>query len=679
MTSNNGTSHISEKEIGSVENKNNLISGEGEPSTSGEEQPLDVSDCDSLHMEAHKRQAASLLQKCENSHFFVRIAESNEPLWSKRSSLEKNSNSSDSQKASTIKTKETAFPSTGTVIDRGNFNATVSGGMARNSVKCFALPNGDIVVLLQANVSVSFLKDPCIEILQFEKCQERMLSPDNQVDAVCTNQDPYAELLNWMLPLENGRPPTRPQSPHHLTSNSGIGSTSQRSNFSASTGTQLFSFGNFRSYSMSSLPQTTSTPSAPVKAASSKPNFDVEDWDQISSHNFFWKKVGVEELLSFRGVSLERDRFSVCCGLEGVYTPGRRWRRKLEIIQPVEIRSFAANFNSEDLLCVQIKNVAPALAPDIVIFIDAINIIFEESTKNGAVSSLPISCVEAGNDHSLPNLAIRRDEEHSFILKPETSTLKSLKAQDDRSSRWSKIPYGNKTSKLSLDQYAIMVSCRCNYTSSRLFFKQPTSWRPRISRDIKISIASEMSGKPHGAYEKTYRLPVQILTLQASNLTSEDLTLTVLAPASFTSPPSVVSLNSPTTPKSPFIGFAEILARVNGERSIGANRKKRRFDSIVKENEEKSYDGKAQAVSSSDDVIPNSGISCTHLWMQSRVPLGCIPSKSVVTVKLELLPLTDGIITLDSLQIDVKEKGVAYFPECSMKINSTSSICKGLI
>lgn len=162
MTSNNGTSHISEKEIGSVENKNNLISGEGEPSTSGEEQPLDVSDCDSLHMEAHKRQAASLLQKCENSHFFVRIAESNEPLWSKRSSLEKNSNSSDSQKASTIKTKETAFPSTGTVIDRGNFNATVSGGMARNSVKCFALPNGDIVVC-----TTKLLKSKLLNLIAF--------------------------------------------------------------------------------------------------------------------------------------------------------------------------------------------------------------------------------------------------------------------------------------------------------------------------------------------------------------------------------------------------------------------------------------------------------------------------------------------------------------------------------
>ncbi|XP_058777250.1 uncharacterized protein LOC131651609 isoform X1 [Vicia villosa] len=679
MTSKNGRGQSSEKESGSIENRNNLVSGEEELSTSGEEQPADVFDGDSLHMEVHKRQTALLLQKFENSHFFVRISESNEPLWSKRSSVESFSNSSEthSLKAPTIKTKDNALPSIGTVIDKGNFDATVCGGTARNSVKCFALPNGDIVVLLQANVSVNFLKDPCIEILQFEKCQERTLSPDSQVNEVCTNQDPCEELLNWILPLENVRPPTRPESHHHLTSNSGISSTSHRSNFSAPTGSPLFAFGNFRSYSMSSLPQTTNTPNAPVKTASSKPNFDLEDWDQISSQNYFWKKTGVEELLSFRGVSLERDRFSVCCGLEGVYIPGRRWRRKLEIIQPVEIHSFAADFNSEDLLCVQIKNVAPAHDPDIMIFIDGINIIFEESTKNGAVSSLPISCVETGNDHSLPNLALRRGEEHSFILKPETSTLKSLKAQDDRNSRLSKL-YGNKASKLSLDQYAIMVSCRCNYTSSRLFFKQPTSWRPRNSRDIMISIASQMSGKPTGAYEKTHRLPVQILTLQASNLTSEDLNLTVLAPASFTSPPSVVSLNSPTTPKSPFIGFAEFLARTNGERSIGAKWKKS-FNAIMKKKVEQSYDVKAQTVSLSDDVIPSSGISCTHLWLQSRVPLGCIPSKSVVTVKLELLPLTAGIITLDSLQIDVKEKGVAYMPECSMKINSTSSICKELM
>jgi len=35
----------------------------------------------------------------------------------------------------------------------------------------------------------------------------------------------------------------------------------------------------------------------------------------------------------------------------------------------------------------------------------------------------------------------------------------------------------------------------------------------------------------------------------------------------------------------------------------------------------------------------------------------CVPSQSTATIKLELLPLTDGIITLDTLQINVKEKG----------------------
>lgn len=46
--------------------------------------------------------------------------------------------------------------------------------------------------------------------------------------------------------------------------------------------------------------------------------------------------------------------------------------------------------------------------------------------------------------------------------------------------------------------------------ASRLFFKQPTSWRPRSSRDIMISIASQMSGKSRGDYDKTYQLPVQV-------------------------------------------------------------------------------------------------------------------------------------------------------------------------
>ncbi|KAL2662065.1 hypothetical protein AAZV13_02G019700 [Glycine max] len=647
VTSDNGIGHSPKKENGNIENRNNSVSGEGEPGTSDEEQMEDVSDDESLlQKEVLKKQTALLLQKFENSHFFVRISESDDPLWSKRSSSEIFSNSSDAntEKASTIKSKGDTFSPISTIIDRGNFDSNVSGGVARNSVKCCALPNGDLVVVLQVNVGVNFLRDPCIEILQFEKRQERMSSPDSKVDAA--NQDSCAELLNWMLPLDNGRPSTYPPFPPHLTSTSGIGSSSQGSNFSGSSSSQLFSFGNFRSYSMSSLPQTMSTPSAPVKAVSSKPNFDLKDWDQISSQKYFWKKMGFEGLLSFRGVSLEQERFHVCCGLEGLYTPGRRWRRKLKIIQPLDIHSFAADVNSDDLLCVQIKNVAPIHAPDIVIFIDTITIVLEEFTKNGSLSSLPISCIEAGNDHSLPNLALRRGEEHSFILKPATSIWKGHKIQDDRSSQWSRMKHRNKTSKLRLnrrktalinDQYSILVSCRCNYTASRLFFKQPTSWRPRSSRDIMISVVSEMSGQSLAAYGKTCQLPIQILTLQASNLTSEDLTLTVLAPASFTSPLSVVSLNSPTTPMSPFLGFSELLVRVNGERGIGATQRQS-FTLGVKDNEKQSYDGKAQAVSTSDDVIPGSDLSCTHLWLQSRIPLGHVWATSDV-FHLNPLPL----------------------------------------
>ncbi|BAT74573.1 hypothetical protein LR48_Vigan01g102700 [Vigna angularis] len=704
VMSKSGMSHSHDKENGNIENRDDLVSREEQLNPTREEQK-DLEHVNTNHqgdayagesllrMEVHKRQTALLLQKFENSHFFARIAEADEPLWSKRGSSEKsNSIELNGQRISSFHIKETAkkASSISAVIDRANFDATISSGVARNSVKRCALPNGDIVVILQVNVGVDFLKDPCIEILQYEKYQENILSSENQDNSVHTHQDPCGALLKWILPLDNSLPPaSHPLSPQ-FSSSSGISSASQRSTISSSSGSQLFSFGgHFRSQSMSAIPQNITPPTAPLKAASSKPNFEIEDWDQFSSQKILKKKSGAEELLSFRGVSLERERFSVCCGLEGIYTPGRRWRRKFEIIQPVEIHSFAADCNSEDLLCVRIKNVAPAHVPEIVIFIDAITIVFEEATKSGPPSSLPIACIEAGNDHSLPNLALRRGEEHSFILKPATSMWKNVKTQEE-GSQFPKLQSPNSESKSSLsskspdrtkivstdNQYAIMVSCRCNYTTSRLFFKQATSWRPRTSRDIIISVASEISGESPGPYERNSQLPVQVLTLQASNLTSEDLTLTVLAPASFTSPPSVVSLSSPTSPNSPFIGFTEFLGRINVERHVGTTQGGS-FTSPLKEND-KQDDVRPQSVSMNDDVIPSSGLSCTHLWLHSRVPLGCIPSQSTATIKLELLPLTDGIITLDSLQIDVMEKGVTYIPERSLKINATSSISKGI-
>ncbi|KAJ6771306.1 hypothetical protein OIU74_017695 [Salix koriyanagi] len=656
VMSKNGIGQSPEKQNGNLKDGGGSISAQGEVSSDSQAIGLsgngaskqktdpqrDISASKSLlRMEDYKRQTEMLLQRFKNSHFFVRIAESGEPLWSRKSALDQEHSEMDSQNKPqrTKKTADNTF-SLSALIDRGKFDANVSGGAARNGVSCCSLSNGDIVVLLQVNVGVNFFRDPVIEILQFEKYQERNQFPDNQDNLNYSDYDPCGELLKVK---------------------------------SSSSGSQLFS--HFRSYSMSSLPQNSAPPSQPVKAQSSKPNFDLEDWDQYSSQKL-WKsqKPADEELLSIRGVSLERERFSVRCGLEGIYIPGRKWSRKLEIIQPVEIHSFAADCNTDDLLCVQIKNVSPAITPDIVVYIDTITIVFEEASKSGLPSSLPIACIEAGNYHSLPNLAIRRGEEHSFILKP-ASFVKDSKVHRERPSPSLSLHLVPNTvegrSALKADQYAIIVSCRSNYTESRLFFKQPTSWRPRNSRDLLISVASEMSGQSSGPNERPSQLPVQVLALRASNLTSEDLTLTVLAPASFTSPPSVGSLSSsPTTPMSSFVGLPESTGIITGEKygsAVQALTSVTTTSEIIEQS------------SPISDVISSTGLGCTHLWLQSRVPLGCVPAQSTATIKLELLPLTDGIISLDTLQIDVKEKGLTYIPEHSLKINATSSISTGII
>ncbi|CAN8258955.1 unnamed protein product [Cochlearia groenlandica] len=628
-----------------------------------------------LRMEDHKRRTEDLLSRFEKSHFFVRIAESGEPLWSKKSSLVSDTEIDEKRKTGKRRPCVSAF------VDRGDFDPNVVGGVARSRAKCCALPNGDIVVSLQVFI-VDCPKEPIIEILQFERHQDKDRLSDNDSDH--KHKDPYGNLLRWLIPLDNTISQQPRSLPPPISSSPGISNTAKKPALSSASGSKLFSMGHFRSYSMSSLPANTAPVTGPIKPQSSKPSFDLEDWDSYSSQSqTLRQKSGTEELLSFRGVPLERDRFSVRCGLEGICIPGRRWMRKLEIIQPIEINSFATDCNTDDLLCVQIKNVAPAHAPDIVIYVDAITIVFEEAGKSASPSSVPIACIEAGDEHSLPNLTLRKGEEHSFIVKPAFSVGSNLKpsaARKEPKSTSLSLPSVNferKGSGLSGDQYAVMVSCRCNYTESRLFFKQRTNWRPRILRDLMISVASEMSGEPCGPHGRASQLPVQILTLQASNLISEDLSLTVLAPASFTSPPSVVSLNStPTSPLSPFLGFSEFTERVQSEKRNTTMRKLNSLPAIPLETRTENTSGELN--NATTDVVPKSGLGCTHLWLQSRVPLGCVPSKSTATIKLELLPLTDGIISLDTLQIHVKEKGRRYIPEQSLKINATSSISSGI-
>eukprot|EP01018_Ginkgo_biloba_P037784 Gb_40358 [translate_table: standard] len=185
------------------------------------------------------------------------------------------------------------------------------------------------------------------------------------------------------------------------------------------------------------------------------------------------------------------------------------------------------------------------------------------------------------------------------------------------------------------------------------------------------------------------QLSAQVLTLQATNLTAKDLSLTVLAPASMASPPSVVSLNStPSTPcMNSFIGFSEGNARLGAldtEDRGTATLPRLHSTSLPSVRQTESVTGmvplalKEQNISAAD-IMADSSLACTHLWLQSTVPLGCVPSHSTTTVRLELLPLTDGIITLDTLQIAAKDRDAIYVPEKPLKIYSTSSIASGIV
>lgn len=302
--------------------------------------------------------------------------------------------------------------------------------------------SGRMQVALKVNVAVDCLRDPIIEVLQFEKCRDR----NNTVSDKDKNHDPCGELLKWLFPLDNTLPSpshsiSPPPPPPPLSSGSEIGRTSHKP---ASSGSQLFSFSNLRSYSMSSHTQHAVPPPGPPKVLSAK-SFEHEEWLNYSSEKAL-KRTGVEGLLSFRGVSLERGRYSVRCGSEGIHTPGRRWRRKIEIVQPVAIHSYSADCNTDDFLCVQIQvqviiitghslllyktqhvfmfryaelflfininkiilqNVSPVYLPDVVVYIDSITVICEEASKGGPPASLLIACIEAGNEHILPNLALR--------------------------------------------------------------------------------------------------------------------------------------------------------------------------------------------------------------------------------------------------------------------------------
>ncbi|KAF0914639.1 hypothetical protein E2562_030700 [Oryza meyeriana var. granulata] len=593
-----------------------------------------------LRLEDHKQQIESMLQRFKNSNFFVRIAESDESLWSKKrlavSKVLEEQSYSDSQE----NTKASRSNAYNTISDKGVFDGSTSGGVARGTARCYALQNGDIVVVLQVNVGVNKMDDPVLEVLQFEKPSSSNYITANLVSGVSSgDEDPCKGLLSWLLPLDRTLPPCS-LSPPTLNP-----SASHKQSYSSS-GSQIFSLSHFRSYSMPSASSTQPPNIRPPPISESQefvPEKPAKTPDIINDGQ-----------LSFRGVPLEPERYSVRCGLEGVYLPGKRWRRKVKIIQPIEVHSFAAKYTAENLLSVLIKNIAPQHVKDIVVFVDAITIVFEEASKGGAPLSLPIASIEVGHGHSLPNIALRRGEEHSFILKP-ASMSRGRRTNSDApltlplpkmngTATNGSLPKVGETSGSFTDQYAVLVSYRCNYTESKLFFKQATSWRPCVASDLMISVSSELSLWNPIPSARVPQLPVQVLTLEATNMTSENLTVTVLAPEASGSS-SVVSLNSaPTTPNSSYDNLNESMRRSGlGKHRAGFQR----LNSVLAGSPNESDNGRNRISTSR---------GCTHLWLQSAVPLGCIPARSSTTVKLELLPLTDGIITLDTLQITIREK-----------------------
>lgn len=118
------------------------------PSEMGPEQDVTMTKS-LLQKEEHKLRIETLLEKFRCSNFFVRIAESDEPLWSKRFPVE--SSSTKSEMAGGIFHAKDGAPRKescnflSAIIDQGSFDFSASGGVARD-VRCYNLSSGDIVV-----------------------------------------------------------------------------------------------------------------------------------------------------------------------------------------------------------------------------------------------------------------------------------------------------------------------------------------------------------------------------------------------------------------------------------------------------------------------------------------------------------------------------------------------------
>ncbi|CAG7883618.1 unnamed protein product [Brassica rapa] len=93
----------------------------------------------------------------------------------------------------------------------------------------------------------------------------------------CPKEPTIWNLLKWLIPWDNTIYQQPRSLPPPIRSTPSISSSSHKPLLSFGSGSQLFSFRHFRSYSMSALPVPNTTPvTGPVKTQSSKPSFDLK-------------------------------------------------------------------------------------------------------------------------------------------------------------------------------------------------------------------------------------------------------------------------------------------------------------------------------------------------------------------------------------------------------------------
>ncbi|MCO5613055.1 hypothetical protein L7F22_067329 [Adiantum nelumboides] len=265
-------------------------------------------------------------------------------------------------------------------------------------------------VVLQVSVATNLKGDVVLEVLQFQQPgqSETISGHGNEMERIQAHQshiNSSDQLLQWILPLDN--PPSSPLSGMAATSTSFVNSSPQRPSFTNSSGSSLFSFANLRTYSSGSSSHSAQSSSTVTSQQSS--TYGLEEWDRSASQRSVkGHSMGKEGLLSFRGAQLEPQRFSVHCGLEGLYVPGWRWRRELDVVEPVAIESYIADCNTKDLICVTVENIIPDRFPEICVVIDSISIVCQTPRfSSNASPTVPIACVEVGENHKLPGLSLR--------------------------------------------------------------------------------------------------------------------------------------------------------------------------------------------------------------------------------------------------------------------------------